>query len=71
MSRYLVIYERGPTSWGAYVPDLPGVVAAAPTRPEVEQLIRDAIRFHIEGLVADGEPVPGPATEAGTVFVVV
>ncbi len=48
--RYAVVIEKGPTSWGAYVPDLPGCVAAARTRAKVEQLIQEAIEFHLEGI---------------------
>jgi predicted RNase H-like HicB family nuclease len=47
---YLVVIERGPASFGAYVPDLPGCVAIGETREEVETLIHEAIEFHIEGL---------------------
>lgn len=61
MSRYAVIIEQGETSFGAYVPDLPGCVAAGETVEEVERLIREAITFHIEGLREEGMPVP-PAT---------
>ena len=61
--KYVVIVEKGPNSWGAYVPDLPGCVAAGETREEVVQLIREAIEFHIEGLKAEGEPVPHPSSE--------
>jgi len=62
--RYAVVIEQGPTSYGAYVPDLPGCVAVAATLPEVERLIREAIAFHIEGLREDGEPVPPPTSRA-------
>lgn len=62
MSEYAVVIEKGATSYGAYVPDLPGCVAAAETAEEVEQLIREAIEFHIEGLRLDGQPVPPPTT---------
>lgn len=62
--RYLVVVEQGPTSFGAYVPDLPGCVAAADTREEVLALIREAIEFHIEGLREHGQAVP-PATSVG------
>jgi predicted RNase H-like HicB family nuclease len=48
--QYTVIVEKGPTSWGAYVPDLPGCIAAGDTREEVLTLIREAIEFHVEGL---------------------
>ena len=58
--RYTVIVEQGDTSWGAYVPDLPGCIAAGETREEVLQLIREAIEFHVEGLRQNGEPVPEP-----------
>lgn len=58
--RYLVVIEQGPTSFGAYVPDLPGCVAVGDTREEVTQLIYEAIEFHLEGLKADGQPIPQP-----------
>jgi predicted RNase H-like HicB family nuclease len=58
--QYTVIVEQGDTSWGAYVPDLPGCVAAGESREEVLQLIREAIEFHIEGLRESGETVPVP-----------
>jgi predicted RNase H-like HicB family nuclease len=58
--QYTVIVEKGDTSWGAYVPDLPGCIAAGETREEVLQLIREAIDFHIEGLRENGEIVPLP-----------
>lgn len=61
--RYLVIIEKGETSWGAHVPDLPGCIAAAETRQEVTALIKDAIDFHLEGLRERGEPIPPPASE--------
>jgi predicted RNase H-like HicB family nuclease len=50
MRRYAVVIEKGPTSYGAYVLDLPGCVAVGETREEVEVLIREAIQFHIEGM---------------------
>lgn len=65
--QYTVIFERGDSTWGAYVPDLPGVIAAGDTREEVESLIRDAVEFHIEGLKAEGFAVPPPSSWAGTV----
>ncbi|HUY93000.1 MAG TPA: type II toxin-antitoxin system HicB family antitoxin [Pirellulales bacterium] len=58
--QYMVVIEQGPTSWGAYVPDLPGCVAAGESRDEVLQLIREAIEFHLEGLKDEGEPIPAP-----------
>jgi predicted RNase H-like HicB family nuclease len=58
--RYVVVIEQGPTSFGAYVPDLPGCVAVGDTREEVTQLIHEAIEFHLDGLKADGHPIPQP-----------
>lgn len=60
--RYAVIVEQGATSFGAYVPDLPGCVAVAETRREVLQLIQEAIEFHLEGLAEDGQPIPQPSS---------
>jgi predicted RNase H-like HicB family nuclease len=54
--------ERGEESFGAYVPDLPGCVAAGETREEVMRLIREAIEFHLEGLREGGLPVPPPSS---------
>jgi predicted RNase H-like HicB family nuclease len=51
--RYLVVIERGETSWGAHVPDLPGCIAVGETREEVVQLIREAIDLHIESLMKE------------------
>lgn len=58
--QFTVIVEKGPTSWGAYVPDLPGCVAAGETREEALRLIREAIEFHLEGLKKQSEPIPEP-----------
>jgi predicted RNase H-like HicB family nuclease len=64
---YTVIYEEGPTSWGAYVPDLPGVISVGDSRDEVERLIREAIEFHIEGMREEGMAIPSPSSFAGVV----
>jgi predicted RNase H-like HicB family nuclease len=60
--KYAVIVEVGENSFGAYVPDLPGCVAAADTKEEVLELIQEAIEFHIEGLREDGQPIPEPSS---------
>jgi len=66
---YVVILEEGPKSWGAYVPDLPGCVAAGETKAEVLQLIREAIEFHLEGLKEDGSPIPQPHSSIETIHI--
>jgi predicted RNase H-like HicB family nuclease len=67
VTEYAVIYERGPTGWSAYCPDLPGLAAAS--REETEQLIRGGTELHIESLREHGEPVPAPTSPAGIVAV--
>ena len=67
--RYLVVLEQGPSSYGAYVPDLPGCIAAGETREAALTLIREAIEFHIEGLKAKGEPIPSPSSTSATIDV--
>jgi predicted RNase H-like HicB family nuclease len=62
VATWTVIYERGPTSWGAYVPALPGLGVVGKTREEVEELLREGIVFHLEGLAEEGLPVPDPST---------
>ena len=65
--KYTVIYEKGPTSWGAYVPDLPGVITVGDSREEVERLIQEAINFHIEGMREEGLEIPRPSSFAGVI----
>ncbi len=60
--RYLVVVEKGPSSYGAHVPNLPGCIAAGATKEEVLSLIREAIEFHIEGLKQEGQPIPVPVS---------
>ena len=55
---YATVIEKGPASYGACVPDLPGCVAAGETRGEVLQLIREAIEFHLEAMREDGCRLP-------------
>ena len=62
--RYAIVIEKADGNYSAYVPDLPGCVASGPTVEAVEQDIRDAIRFHIAGLRADGLPIPAPTSIA-------
>jgi predicted RNase H-like HicB family nuclease len=67
--RYLVVVEKGPSSYGAHVPDLPGCIAAAETKEEVLSLIREAIEFHIEGLKQEGQTIPTPTSTSELVEV--
>jgi predicted RNase H-like HicB family nuclease len=60
MSTYTVFIEPTETGFSAYVPDLPGCVAAASTLEETRYLIKEAIEFHIEGMRMNGDAVPEP-----------
>ena len=60
--KYAVVIEEGPTSFGAYVPDLPGCVAVGETRPEVLRLIQEAIELHLQSLVEQGDNIPPPSS---------
>jgi predicted RNase H-like HicB family nuclease len=64
MMRYAVVIEKADGNYSAYVPDLPGCIATGDTVAAVESEIRDAIRFHIDGLQADGIGVPEPTSIA-------
>jgi predicted RNase H-like HicB family nuclease len=58
--RYTVVIEKGPKSYGAFVPDLPGCVAVARTHAAAARLIRRAIKLHLEEMRLRGEPAPRP-----------
>jgi predicted RNase H-like HicB family nuclease len=58
--KYAVVFEPGPESWGAFVPDLPGYAAAADSLDELKVMVREGLVFHVEGLRAAGQPVPEP-----------
>lgn len=59
--KYLVIYEKSRTGWGAYAPDLPGLGVAGKTLDEVKELIREAVEFHLEGMREHGDKIPTPS----------
>ena len=69
MQRYLILSEPTDSGYSAYSPDVPGCVATAPSKAEVETVIGDAIAFHLEGLREGGQPVPLPHTSASYVEV--
>jgi predicted RNase H-like HicB family nuclease len=60
LSTWTVVYERTATGWSAYVPALPGVGIAGATYEDAERLVSEAIALHLEGLAADGLPIPEP-----------
>ncbi len=60
--KFLAVYEVGPNNLSGFVPDVPGVVSTAATLEQMRQLMREAVEFHLEALVADGDPIPEPTT---------
>ena len=67
--KYLVVVEKSDNGYSAYVPDLPGCVAAANDRNEIVTLVQEAIEFHIEGLRESGDSVPQPTSQSELVDV--
>jgi predicted RNase H-like HicB family nuclease len=65
--KYAVVIERAGDNLSAYVPDLPGCIATGNSASEVEQMIREAISFHLEGLREDGLEIPEPTCAVGYV----
>ena len=66
---FLVVVEKGKTSYGAYVPDLPGCVAVGESRREVLKLIREGVRLHIKAMREAGESIPAPSSKSEIVKV--
>jgi predicted RNase H-like HicB family nuclease len=58
--KYLIVIEKGPKSYGAFIPDLPGCVAVGDSRAEVKRLIREAMALHLEAMRENGEKIPKP-----------
>ena len=64
MMRYAVVIEKAEGNYSGYVPDLPGCVATGASVGDVEEELKQAIRFHLDGLVEDGMPIPAPSAVA-------
>ena len=58
--KYVVVYEQTPNNFCAYAPDLPGCISTGKTWEEVQEVMQEAIEFHLEGMLEHGEPVPEP-----------
>jgi predicted RNase H-like HicB family nuclease len=67
--KYLIVIETTPTGFSAFSPDLDGCVATGATGEEVEQRMKEAIEFHLEGLRADGQPIPPPQSSSSYIDV--
>ena len=60
--RYLVVYEKAASNYGAFAPDVPGCVSLGETLDETRRLMAEGLRFHLDTMVRDGEPIPEPMT---------
>lgn len=69
MKKFLVVIEKGESSYGAYSPDLPGCVAVGATKEEAEEKTYEAITFHLEGLREEGLPIPEGESVGGYIVV--
>lgn len=64
MTKYLIVIEKAGDNYSAYVPDVPGCVAAGDTVEETKELMIEALTMHFEGMSEDGDPIPQPTTVA-------
>ena len=65
--KYAIVIEKAENNYSAYVPDLRGCIATWGTLEEVQELMREAIEYHLEGMRMDSEPIPEPTTQVGYV----
>lgn len=66
---YAIVIEKGDRNYSAYVPDLPGCVATGRTKQQVQARMREAVGFHIQGMIEDGDAIPFPSTTTSSVQV--
>ena len=67
--KYAIVIEPTNTGYSAYCPDLPGCISTGSSREDVENNMREAIALHVDGMKAEGMPVPEPTSEVGLVEV--
>ena len=69
MMEFIVLIEKSDNGYAAYLPDLPGCVAAGDTIDETKELIAEALASHLGILAEDGDPIPEPNSLAQTLAV--
>ena len=62
--RYLVVFEKSPSNYSSFAPDVPGCVSAGISLEEARHNMTEALRFHFEGMLEDGDPIPDAVTTA-------
>ena len=65
--KYLIVIEQTSSGYSAYSPDLPGCVATAGTKEEIQREMKDAIAFHLDGLREEGLAIPEPHSSSSYV----
>ena len=63
--KFVVVYEETPNNYCAYLPDFPGCVSTGKTWSEIQAMIREALEFHIEGMIQHGDALPTKAMTLG------
>ena len=64
--KYTIIIEKAPNNYAAFSPDVLGCVSVGKTPDEMREMIREALEFHLEGMLLDGHPIPEPTAKIET-----
>lgn len=62
--RYLVVFEKSPSNYSSFAPDVPGCVSAGSSLEEARSNMAEALRFHFEGILEDGDRIPDAVTSS-------
>ena len=57
-----LIHKDSKSDYGVSFPDLPGLVTAGSSLDEARRMAEEALAFHLEGLMEDGEAIPAPSS---------
>jgi predicted RNase H-like HicB family nuclease len=60
--KYLAVFQKGPGNYSGYLPDIPGCVSVGETLAEMRAMMIEAVEFHLEGMIEDGDEIPSPVT---------
>jgi len=69
MVKYTIIVEKAGKNYSAYCPDLPGCIATGYSMGETVNRMREAIKFHLEGLKEEKIDIPKPSTKVVSIDV--
>jgi predicted RNase H-like HicB family nuclease len=63
-TEFLVVFEMGKTSVGAFAPDIPGCIAVGPDLEETRRRYLEAAEAHLDWMASDDDPIPEPISTA-------